>query len=35
MRNFTWSVVNRINIYVVLGGKILGGDILANGEIKH
>jgi len=35
MRDLTWSVVSRINIYVVLGGKILGGDMLANGKIKH
>jgi len=35
MRDLTWSMVSRINIYIVLGGKILGGDMLASGKIKH
>jgi hypothetical protein len=35
MRDVTWSVVSRLNKYVVLGGKILVDDMLANGEIKH
>jgi hypothetical protein len=35
MRDFTWRVVSRINIYVLLGEKIPRINILANGEINH